>query len=374
VSDDNYDIETGRGDDTLVVDGSVLGTVFLGDGDDAAWGGDLRDVMRGEGGDDSLYGGGGDDVLVDTEGENILFGGEGDDFIRGSSGSTLVGGEGADEFELTLSSNAENPLQVLDYDPETDLLSGIHLLVSDGDTYDVTAVAREAGDGANLMFGDRVLAEVFGASVDDLMDIPVRISLDGGAFTDDETGHLIDGDYFSPETISAGGGDDTVSGGPGDLVDAGDGNDQVAVHGQFSQDVSNPSDMSTVQGGLGDDIILSSNGNELAGGEGADIFGLSLTQYNAAGTGAGFDLTESVITDFNPAEDVIYIESGFITQEGGRADEPEATLSIEVWTDGLGADILAGDQVIARVTGGQSLRVADLMIAQSLESSLLGSH
>lgn len=372
VTDNAYDVTTGSGEDILVIEGDIFGTAFLGDGDDAAWGGEARDVLRGEAGNDSLFGGDGHDSLIDVEGENSIYGGDGDDFIRASNGSTIVGGDGADSFSLYLSTSAESPLRVLDYDPEMDQLDDIRLYVSDGDIYDVTAVAREDGNGADLMFGDRVLAEVFGASVDDLIDIPISIDVDGGVFTDDDAAHTIRTNFGLPETISAGDGDDTIYGGPGDLLDAGDGNDLIFAHSQF---VSNPSDMSTVQGGLGDDVILSSNGNVLTGGDGADIFGLSLTQYNGAGTGSGFDLTESIINDFNPAQDIIYIEGAFILQAGGTVEEPEETISVQVWSDGLGADILAGDEVIARVTGGQTLRVEDLVIAEGgLETEILGYH
>lgn len=370
-----YDITTGSGDDTLVIESDLLGAAFLGDGDDAVWGGEGRDALRGEAGNDSLYGGGGNDSIVDVEGENSIYGGDGDDFIRASSGSTIVGGDGADSFGLNLSTSAESPLRVLDYDPDMDRLKDIRLYVSDGDIFDLNAVAREDGTGADLMFDGRVLAEVFGASADDLTDIPVNVSVDGGVFTDDDTGRNIRGNWDLPETVFAGGGDDTIHGGPGDLLDAGDGNDLVFAYGQFSQDVSDPSAMSTVQGGPGDDVILSSNGNVLAGGDGADIFGLSLTQYNGAGTGSGFDLAESVITDFNPAQDVVYIEGAFIMQAGGTMEDLEETLSIQVWSSGLGADILVGDEIIARVTGGQTLRVEDLVIAENgLGTDLLGYH
>ncbi|MFY0682700.1 MAG: hypothetical protein JXR13_19160 [Thalassovita sp.] len=375
VTDNAYDITTGSGEDTLVIEGDVFGVAFLGDGDDAVWGGEGRDVLLGEGGNDSLFGGDENDDLIDTDGENSIYGGAGDDFIRGSNGSTIVGGDGADEYDLHLSTSAENPLRLLDYDPDTDRLNGIRFFVSDGDTSDVNFVARETGDGVDVMFGDSVLAEVFGASVDDFIDIPVTIVVDGGTFTDDDTGHNILSNFYLPETISASGGDDTIRGGPGDLLDAGDGNDLVFASGQLTQDVSNPSVMSTVQGGSGDDIILSSNGNVLTGGDGADIFGLSLTQYGGGGPGSGFDLTESRITDFDPTQDTIYIEHGFILQADGTVEDLEATISIQVWSNGLGADILAGDEIIARVTGGQTLRVEDLVVAENgLRVDILGYH
>ncbi|WP_197086090.1 hypothetical protein [Pseudorhodobacter antarcticus] len=43
---------------------------------------------------------------------------------------------------------------------------------------------------------------------------------------------------------------------------------------------------------------------------------------------------------------------------GGATLVPGAALSMQVWADGRGADVLAGAEVIARVTGGQGLAVA----------------
>lgn len=375
VTDNNYEVRTGSGDDTLVMEGDIFGKAVLGGGDDAVWGSEGRDLLYGGAGDDRLFGGQGDDSLYDIEGENTLYGGDGDDFILASSGSTIVGGNGADTFSLYLSTNVDNPLQVLDYDPGVDQLDGIRLHVADGDNYDLTAVAREDGAGTDLIFDGRVIAEVYGASVDDLAEVSFDIIVDGGTYTDDDTGHVIRSDYYQPETIFGGGGDDTIHGGPGDQLDAGDGNDIIFAHGQLSLGTSNPVDMSTVYGGSGDDIILSSDGNVMTGGDGADIFGLSSSHYSGGATSSGFDLTESIITDFDPAQDVIYLEGGFIQQAGGTPDDLATTLSIQVWSSGEGADILAGAEVIARVTGGQTLRVEDLVIAENgLGTELLGYH
>lgn len=370
-----YDIETGRGNDTVVADATTPGRIFLGDGDDQAWGGEGRDVLRGEAGDDDLYGRGGHDTLIDREGENYLHGGDGNDFLASNSGSTMIGGDGDDTFVLTLSTDAQAPLQILDFSPDEDQIQSINLHVSDGETFDLAAVAREDGDGTDLMFDGRVLAEIFGASEDDLAEVDVRVVVESGEYTDDDTGRVITSDFDTTSTIYAEGGDDTVSGSSGDVIYGGDGDDLIRVSGQLTADTASASDMSTASGGAGDDMILSSNGNILTGGEGEDIFGLSLSQYNGNGTGSAFDLTETIITDFNPDEDTLYIEGAFISQAGGTLDDVEATMAIEVWENGEGADVLAGDEVIARVTGGQTLTVQDLHIAEiSLENEFFGAH
>ncbi|MCB1405100.1 MAG: hypothetical protein KDK01_02275 [Rhodobacteraceae bacterium] len=373
----NHRLNTGGGDDLVVADGADLSVVYLGDGDDTALGGEERNVFWGEAGDDALYGGGGNDSLLDTQGANLLHGGAGDDFLRGGDESTLVGGAGRDTFELHLSTRAGVPLLVADFDPDEDSISAIHAQAVDGDELSLRYVEREDGTGTDIYSGDRHLAAVNGASTADLNEALVVVQTNGGRFSDGDGGNVIRNDFDAVETIFGNGGDDTIYGFHGDVIDGGDGDDLLFGTGRFADDLDQEEagTMSTLSGGAGDDIILSTNGNVITGGAGADTIGLSLSQYNGAGTGAGFDLTASIITDFNPEEDVIYLEAGFITQEGGSVSNPAATLSIEVWEDGTGANIMAGDQVIARVAGGQSLTVADLRISENgLESDLLGHH
>ena len=75
--------------------------IGLGEGDDSATGSPGPDHIWGEGGDDTIRGEGGDDYLDGGTGANTLEGGAGDDELLDQSGvaGTLVGGAGNDTLE-----------------------------------------------------------------------------------------------------------------------------------------------------------------------------------------------------------------------------------------------------------------------------------
>ena len=83
-----------EGDDDLYDgrDGQLIGTLYLGTGNDTARGGSNGDLFYGESGNDRLFGYGGNDRL---------FGGDGDDRLDGGAGADkLFGGDGADTLVL----------------------------------------------------------------------------------------------------------------------------------------------------------------------------------------------------------------------------------------------------------------------------------
>lgn len=72
-------------------------TIFLGAGNDFAFGGQGNDTIHGGAGNDYIDGGAGDDVLKGGAGNDVLLGGAGDDDIEGGAGNDiLIGGAGAD--------------------------------------------------------------------------------------------------------------------------------------------------------------------------------------------------------------------------------------------------------------------------------------
>lgn len=71
--------------------------VSLNAGDDAFYGNDFADLIRGGYGDDVVYGYGGDDIIFGDAGEDDLFGMSGDDDLYGGTGrDVLDGGIGSD--------------------------------------------------------------------------------------------------------------------------------------------------------------------------------------------------------------------------------------------------------------------------------------
>jgi Ca2+-binding RTX toxin-like protein len=94
--------------DKLVNDGKVIGSVFLGSGNDSYSGtGTVSGNIFGEGGNDSLTGGGSADRLMGGGGNDTLNGGAGNDLLVGSIGNdTLIGGANADTLLFNAALNA----------------------------------------------------------------------------------------------------------------------------------------------------------------------------------------------------------------------------------------------------------------------------
>jgi Ca2+-binding RTX toxin-like protein len=83
-----------------VGDGTVVGGIDGGAGDDVLKGGNLADSMDGGADNDLLYGRGGDDTLSDTSGNDNFWGGAGDDLISAGAGlNTIYGGRGDDTID-----------------------------------------------------------------------------------------------------------------------------------------------------------------------------------------------------------------------------------------------------------------------------------
>ena len=389
-------LDGGLGDDTLYGEADA-DTVSGNAGDDLLYGGDGDDYFgsREAEGDDTIYGGRGEDTIAEANipfsgGPNIsvIDGGGGDDAILFDGGSTITGGGGDDALQLWHDQSTDGPSVITDFEPGSDSL----MVYLDGVTTSAGSEFRVEdwpdGQGADLYYGQELLAEIAGAQGLDPSAIGLRVSLDqdGGPvnLTDGATGTTILGNR-SDNVIFGGAGDDfVVLGDTPAFADAHDqggadfgagdaGNDTLASSGgQFVPPEPGDTDApntnptydqeiarDTLFGGDGDDVLLSENGNDLTGGTGADIFGIShLTGANAV----GFTLDPTVITDFDPAQDEIVLTTG--TVPAG------AMLSIMVWPNGAGSDILAGGTVVAEVTGGQGLTVADIR----LESNLIDSY
>jgi|GEM_PF-1790327 len=137
------------------VGGEVTGEILMSDGDDRAVGGDLRDVIRGNGGDDRLIGNGGDDELDGGAGNDVKTGGAGaDSFVfAAQNGDDVVTDfeDGLDTLDLT----NLGPLF------EADVLAALSAS-GDGVLLDLTAIG---GSGSVLLEG----AELADVGLDDLL-------------------------------------------------------------------------------------------------------------------------------------------------------------------------------------------------------------
>ncbi|MEB3341987.1 calcium-binding protein [Okeania sp.] len=320
----------------------------------------------------TLLGGEGDDSIIGAvgpfqDGRNSLDGGVGNDTIRGQAArDTLIGGEGNDYIETGLLPENQSPDKVTSSGVplNTTGFSGLNRL--DGGAGNDTLVAGFLTDTMIGGLGNDCLSGIFnnadGGDGDDTIDATTtgtsvtQITLLGGAGDDRLLGNTNTGvtNYFnggtgndfiqfgttndeligntqgddtiiSPQdpgtgisiidtegnnsliggvggdTLVAGAGDDFIEGG---LVGEATGNDSL-VGGAGNDTIFGRSGTDTILGGAGDDYIvggINSTADSLIGGEGNDSFVFfSIT-----------DARNSVIVDFNPADDqIILLDDGF---------------------------------------------------------------
>ena len=360
----NDRIEGGDGDDRI----------NGGAGNDSAHGGAGNDSLQDREGDDTLFGGDGNDFIHDEIGANLIDGGAGNDNILSGSGSTITSGEGADQISILFDPDATNPAVITDFESSQDTL--ISILVPPHfagqpdrvpSLHELSAVERADGLGTDIYFNDALVVEVMGAHDFDLNQLGLSSDVPAnGSFSGDTGDDRISGSPGGAENIDGGAGDDWIIGRgnftdnpggivyPGDTLIGGEGNDTIISHTTHDEAPA------VLSGGDGNDILLTTGAAIMTGGAGQDIFGLSESNYPGR-------LGHSTITDFDPAEDLLYLEAGY--------EFNGLTLSVVPWDDGLGTDVFSGSELIARVTGGQSLEVSDIRIAENgLEVELLGYH
>lgn len=90
-------VDSGPGDDIVIIRGELRSYVEAGTGNDILCGGSGNDSLNGGAGDDWISGGAGNDWLGDLAGQNTLYGGDGDDLIlAGDDPDVIYGGAGSD--------------------------------------------------------------------------------------------------------------------------------------------------------------------------------------------------------------------------------------------------------------------------------------
>lgn len=351
------------------------------DGDNLVYGGNGDDWIMTRGGEDTVYAGAGDDGIYDLGGAGIVNGGAGNDTISFYDGAIVSGGSGADALYLTATMTGETagqtPATISDFDPAQDRLQvaltlGLPTPVA-GDQAPVLGLVDWAdGTGADLMYGDQTIVRIAGGQDLDPADLDVVVTLyssNNAVFTDGDLDARIEAGK-GKDVIFGGGGDDVINVGPsdsiegvdeaGDLADGGAGNDTLIGRGgdAYLDGYDGESSLwtefnlheDTLLGGAGSDVLRAINGSQMTGGAGADQFEVI---YDDQDVPDGSAYLPARITDFDPAVDTIAVST---------PDADGAALSVVAWADGLGADVLLGNTVVAAVTGGQGLTVADLVV------------
>jgi Ca2+-binding RTX toxin-like protein len=282
------------GDDT--VDG--LG------GDDILRGGDGNDRLFGSEGNDVLSGEAGNDVLDGGAGNDQLSGGTGDDRLIGGLGqNTLAGDEGFDTADyskigqaLTLSGLLQSGAFVVGGNGVSDLLTGIEKVIAPkgfNSTIDLTA-----SQGSFLTNGPAGFT-------------PARFLSD--ARIDLQQGTLSFSSYSQPlssspssqgiSSLTLEGNFSRVIGTRGsDVILGSTGND--ILDGSFGFLSSRPTG-NTLSGGGGNDTLIAYQGDSLTGGQGADQFqlvGYLVSTQIVIGIVETIPIIANTIRDFNRAE------------------------------------------------------------------------
>ncbi len=256
--------------------------------------------ISGGAGADTLYGGWGDDMLSGDAGADVLLGGEGDDVIFFDADDVDVRGEGGLDVGVLM----------------------------EFDEFDDEGVLVEAAQGISLDLG------VTGFE-----------TIRGGDGADDFS---IATDHFRSISVSAGNGDDTVTGGAQDDYLSGDaGNDSIRANS--GDDVLSGGDgADTLIGNDGDDLVLGGNGSDslvgghgddqLFGGDGDDVLdGRKDDDFLSGGAG-----DDTILGDIG--DDYIQGDDGNDSLVGGEGDD--------ILSGGDGDDTIEGGEGDNTISGG----------------------
>lgn len=300
---DTWTINSGAGDDDIVIGGTVtnmFSTIYLGagnddidinnqgndrvfgeDGNDAINLGNGADVAEGGAGDDMLSGEAGNDILRGGDDDDTLHGGAGFDLLEGGSGNdnlyggdqadTIIGGDGVD----TLYGGTGN--DTLRGGNEMDFLNGEDgndkIFGDGGNDFLYGGLGRDfirGGDGSDNLYGNEGSDKLYGDEGDDWI--------------------------YGNEGFDA-----LYGGNGGDRLFGGDDNDRL--YGQSGIDI--------LDGGAGNDLLYAGSGTYdfLIGGQGADrlygdlAFGQDIFILNT------LDAFAERIYNFNSNVDVINLDN-----------------------------------------------------------------
>ncbi|WP_432450621.1 calcium-binding protein [Aliiroseovarius marinus] len=259
------------------------------DKNDLLDGSDWNDTLEANGGNDSLDGGTGNDILT--------------------------GGSGADTFKF---SSGDGLDRITDFNPSEDILVIDDVQIQSFDALPNGVSAISTSEGVEIHYGnsDVVLLEgldltpasnvVDGTEAGETMNIGYE-DAEGDKITDVTSVEDVIYGYGGDDKISGGKGADTIYGGEGDDIIYGN-SQSDALYGEAGNDeLYSGKHGSLLDGGAGDDHLYAHMGNTgghtLTGGEGADRF-----EFRNDGT----KLATATITDYDAAEDKLYIDETLI--------------------------------------------------------------
>ncbi|MBM1219448.1 Hint domain-containing protein [Ponticoccus sp. SC2-23] len=292
----------GAANQTYVYGDEGLGdSIVAGDGNDIIEGQFGDDIIDAGAGDDIIYGGSGDDDIEAMTGNDTAYGGAGNDVIDdefdagtdGSGNDLFYGGDGNDIIHAGIDNDT------IFGDAGNDQLSGEagNDTIYGGDDADRITLYGTTGD--DTIFGGEGTT---GGGDFDTVDITNVTSAVGVTYTGNEAGsitHFAGNATFSEieafelgsgndtlnatndtlgVSVSAGAGDDTLTGGSGNDSLLGDAGNDVLSGGAGNDEL---------YGGSGNDVIAGGAGDTLFGGDDADTITLDPSALDGSGTQTG---------------------------------------------------------------------------------------
>ncbi|MGH1331879.1 MAG: calcium-binding protein [Paracoccaceae bacterium] len=403
AGDGNDRMLGGTGDD-VIYGGAGQDLVRPGDGDDRVFLGSGNDfVQKSDEGDDFIRGGKGADFIDDRAGANTIFGeegadlliavdedgaanagadtvhgGYGNDIIIADEGDVVTGGANEDQFFVEIgTANDNDPTLITDMNPAEDRVT--LLFNENAVNAEVELLQADNGEDVNVLVDGNLQTVLQGVKLADLdgsnfamassetgapdADAQISTKLTAGDDTFEvllpviNVVHGLEGndvittadhgdDLFPGEhtTLNGNAGDDLLSvlSGTAVLV-GGEGNDTLSASGDASFD-----------GGAGDDVINTSGAAMVALGEGADV-------VNISGKDDAEVYETTVISDMNPAEDVIVINinSGF-----GITPGDDFSVSTALAANGNDVEIKLDGQLISLL---QNVKIDDITIDENVQ-------
>ena len=316
------------GEDIENVQGSMYDDSLTGDkGPNSLWG---------LGGNDELDGGKGNDTLSGGSGDDDLDGGDGVDTLEGGYGAdVLTGGDGADT-----ASYAGSTMGVTVRLHSSKAMGG----AAQGDTWgDVVTVEYDNPD-PEAPREERTLEET----------VPDIVNLTGSDMAD-----ILAGDSRD-NTITGGGGDDKLYGGPGggdDMLHGGRGNDKLfggigidTLKGDAGNDV--------LDGGLGDDSMYGGDGSDMIFADAGDTVNGWVQDDDPDEDGEQSDESNEMAPPGNPSVDTVSYEKikkggVTVTLSAGTISNIENIIGTPQDDGGLTGD--DGDNVIEGGDGADML-------------------
>lgn len=369
-------VRPGDGDDRVFLGAGNDFVAIDSEGDDFIRGGKGADFIDDRAGANTIFGEEGADIIIatdddETEGADSVHGGYGNDTILADEGDTVTGGANEDQFLVEIGDATDDaPTIITDMNPDEDRVTllfnenavnaevellqadngeDVNVLV-DGNLQTVLQGVELADlDGSNFAMASNETGEPDAAAQittklttgDDTLEVllPV-INVVHGLEGNDVISTADHGDDLFPgehTTLNGNAGDDVLSvlSGTAVLV-GGEGNDTLSASGD-----------ATFDGGAGDDVINTSGAAVVTLGEGADV-------VNITGNDDEEVYETTVITDMNPAEDVIVvnINSGFGITPGDTFEAVPTQAA-----NGNDVEITLDGQVISVL---QNVKLADI--------------